>query len=102
MSAPELPTDAQGGSPAAAGSIGSAACSDLLDCPFCGGTPKFSTANERDDRRYVAMELECCVVMTDSIGWGRFKSMTDDEIKAELTASLTKTWNTRANEKGQQ
>lgn len=67
----------------------------LLPCPFCGNVPSFTGVEDRDDRRYMEMELECCVTMTASIGYGRFRSMTPAEIKDDLTRQLVEQWNRR-------
>jgi hypothetical protein len=69
--------------------------SQLKLCPFCGGTPIFNDVEERDDRRYMVMELEVCARMSSSIGYGKFKTMTDKAIKEELTSRLIERWNKR-------
>jgi hypothetical protein len=69
---------------------------ELLPCPFCGDTATFSEVYERDDSRYMSMDLDCCVTMRASIDYGSFKNMAESAIKAELTADLIERWNTRA------
>lgn len=68
---------------------------ELQPCPFCGDIPYFSEVMEKDDRRYMQRNLICCVSMRTTIGYGRFKNMTDKAIEAELTESLIKQWNAR-------
>lgn len=70
----------------------------LLPCPFCGNVPFFSSVEARDDGRYMAMDLVCCVTMTASIGYGRFRNMTPAEIKDDLTHQLVEQWNRRHTE----
>lgn len=67
----------------------------LLPCPFCGDLPTFTDWVHKDDRRYVAMELECCVTMKSSISWPDYAKMPDALIDEQLKADLTKDWNTR-------
>lgn len=67
----------------------------LLPCPFCGETPIFSDVEERDDRRYMRMLLECCITMSASIGYSKFKYMSDKEVKDYLTSKLINKWNSR-------
>ena len=70
--------------------------SDIFSpCPFCGSAPTLSDVEERDDRRYMVMELGCCSTMTASIGYGRFKDMTHEEIRNELIDKLAEKWNSR-------
>lgn len=69
---------------------------EVMPCPFCGKQPEFSSYRECDDRRYVKMELECCVIMSQSMGWSEFKNKTDIAITEDLKAELTHEWNRRA------
>lgn len=64
-------------------------------CPFCGSQPRFSDVEYIDDRRYVQMELECCVTMSAVLGYQKYSGMTDKAIHAVLTDRLTKHWNIR-------
>ena len=68
----------------------------FLPCPFCGEQPIISHVEDRDDRRYMVMELECCVTMSVAIGYGQYKNMTDMEIEADLASQLLKKWNERS------
>lgn len=72
-----------------------AVLAELLPCPHCGSKPFFTYRGEQDDRRYVAMELECCAMMSATISYPAFTKMTEDVIKVELKAKLTESWNTR-------
>ena len=69
-------------------------------CPFCGEQPWFAgdTAEWKDEGRYVELSLRCCVRMSEAIGWRLGRDMTVEERTAQLKASLTKRWNTRAQE----
>lgn len=67
----------------------------LKPCPFCRNVPTPSVVEEMDDRRYVRMQIECCVTMSTGIGWSRYKNMSEAAIKSELLADLTKQWNDR-------
>lgn len=69
---------------------------ELKPCPFCGEAPTFSDVEEMDDRRYMLLTLNCCISMGATIGYGGYKGMTTDAIRASLTAELTERWNTRA------
>lgn len=68
----------------------------LLPCPFCSDTPTYSDVQEKDDRRYMQMSLMCCISMSESIGYGQFKNMSDVAIESELKNALLTAWNTRA------
>lgn len=68
---------------------------EFLPCPFCGETPSISEVEDRDDRRYMAMELECCVTMSAEIGYGRYRSMTAAAINDYLVSRLADQWNVR-------
>lgn len=69
--------------------------SELKPCPHCGGQPYFSEVEEKDDRRYMQIELTCCATYTQAIGWGKYKSMSESEIKNYLTEGVTEQWNNR-------
>lgn len=62
-------------------------------CPFCGGLPYFSKVSEVDDCMF--MELTCCTTMSKSVGWGKYRNMSEEEIHAHLKAQLVAEWNTR-------
>lgn len=68
---------------------------ELLPCPFCGGTPSYKRAEWKDDSRYVQAELNCCVTMTDGIGWRRARDMTEKQQNEMLLKDLSETWNKR-------
>lgn len=70
--------------------------SELRECPFCGCQPTFSEVEEKDDRRYMEMRLECCATMRSTICYSSFKSMTDAAIESELRHDLVNDWNRRA------
>ncbi len=72
----------------------------LTRCPFCGDRPSFSSVEEKDERRYMGMQIECCVTMKEGIGWHRYRDMTKAAIKSELEAALTKQWNERYTPEG--
>lgn len=70
----------------------------LLPCPFCGSEPSFQGDGSSwvDERRYVSMQLGCCVSMSADVGWGRAHKMTPQQIEAELRERLTAQWNQRS------
>lgn len=68
----------------------------LIPCPFCGGVPAFTAAQVKDDRRYVQMELECCITMTTNISYPHFTKMSPTDLDYHLKATLTAQWNQRA------
>ena len=70
--------------------------SDILKpCPFCGGMPDFGWVEEKDERRYVQLDLICCVTMSDTLSFHEHKSLSDDETEARLKTSLAESWNRR-------
>ena len=68
---------------------------DLLPCPFCGGDPWFDKPQAYDDRRYMAMHLECCAKMQATIGYSKYRNMSEEDIAAALKQQLIAAWNTR-------
>lgn len=68
----------------------------LLSCPFCSSVPTFSDVEEKDDRRYVEMRLECCITMQAGIGWRSYRDMSHPDRKEHLQKELTASWNKRA------
>ena len=70
---------------------------ELKLCPFCGNTPYFSgdTAQWQDESRYVKLSIECCVTMTEVIGWFRARDMTVNQRTEELQTRLSERWNNR-------
>lgn len=73
--------------------------SNILPCPFCGGQPWFSgdAARWKDENRYVELNLECCAIMNQTIGWQRAREMTVAERTNELKIRLIEIWNKRDN-----
>lgn len=68
----------------------------LKCCPFCGEQPAFSEHYTIADRRYVRMNLECCVSMTDDIPWEKYRGLPEEQVAAQLKESLAASWNGRA------
>lgn len=70
----------------------------LLPCPFCDNQPAFSCVEEKDERRYVAMRLDCwCgVEMKETLSFGQYRNLTGKQIEYDLKSKLTKRWNIRA------
>lgn len=70
----------------------------LKPCPFCGNQPHFTKVEWKDESRYVEVELRCCVIMSEALGWMRARDMTKEQQQAELESHLTLCWNTRYTE----
>jgi len=68
----------------------------FYSCPFCGNKPYFTDVEWKDDSRYIQLSLECCVSMSEAIGWYKAKDMTISDITSELKNRLSLRWNTRA------
>jgi len=70
---------------------------ELKPCPFCGDTPSFTgdAGKWRDESRYVELSIECCVTMTEAIGWRKARDMTVNERTEELQTKLSERWNNR-------
>lgn len=69
---------------------------ELKPCPFCGGDPWFDKPQAYDDRRYMAMHLECCVKLRATLGYSKYRNMRPEDIEAALKKELVAAWNTRA------
>lgn len=69
---------------------------ELKPCPFCGGDPWFDKPQAYDDRRYMAMHLECCAKIQATLGYRRYWDMRPEDIEAALRKELVAAWNTRA------
>lgn len=68
---------------------------DLKPCPFCGDKPTFSDIKDPDERRYMMMELECCVTMRTSISYPDYNKLPGEALANVLKHQLVAQWNAR-------
>lgn len=69
----------------------------LKPCPHCGSDAHYrgDPGQWMDDSRYVQLELGCCAIITETIGWRRARDMTVQEREIELKNRLSDIWNKR-------
>jgi|WetSurMetagenome_2_1015567.scaffolds.fasta_scaffold24997_4 hypothetical protein len=68
---------------------------ELKPCPFCGDIPTISDPEWMDDRRYIAIDIICCIKMKILLGWEEAKDLSSLEIEQNLKEEAIKEWNTR-------
>jgi hypothetical protein len=71
------------------------AADTLNPCPFCGACPEYSDVEERDDRRYVEMQLQCCVTMATTVSWPAWSETPLPQLRVQMRKTLAEQWNTR-------
>lgn len=69
----------------------------LKPCPFCDNTPSFTSVEIMDERRYVEMKLICCIEMSETLGFSKYKDMLEPDIADYLKLQLIDRWNIRKN-----
>lgn len=69
---------------------------NLKTCPFCDNKPSFTPLRYKDDRRYVEMNLECCIEMKEVLNFSQYRSLNEVYIVDKLKLALINRWNTRA------
>jgi hypothetical protein len=67
----------------------------FLPCPFCGSNPTVHEVHSTDERRYMQMNVSCCVTMSAGLQYSVYRSMIAIDIEKQIINMLAQKWNTR-------